>query len=129
MTVALAAADAQVYWISAKIPNDQFLLYAFRGEPADLEEAVAQVVRRARHCSDLALRVDDGCALTYPDWVRSDVTHDQVLVYGPAADWQHCLDAVVALAGLQHGAAFVDSFRQWFLSINVFASLACQDRR
>ncbi len=98
MTVALAAADAQVYWISAKIPNDQFLLYAFRGEPADLEEAVAQVVRRARHCSDLALRVDDGCALTYPDWVRSDVTHDQVLVYGPAADWQHCLDAVVALA-------------------------------
>ncbi len=33
MTVALTAADAQVYWMSAKIPNDSFLLYAFDGDP------------------------------------------------------------------------------------------------
>lgn len=29
----MAAVDAQFYWMSAKVPNDQFLLYAFDGEP------------------------------------------------------------------------------------------------
>jgi hypothetical protein len=29
----MAAVDAQFYWMSAKIPNDEFLLYAFGGEP------------------------------------------------------------------------------------------------
>jgi len=48
--VRLAAADAQFYWMSAKIGNDQFVLYAFDGEPADVEEAVVQVIRRARRC-------------------------------------------------------------------------------
>ena len=98
MTVALTAADAQFYWMSAKVPNDQLLLYAFDGEPADLEDAVAQVIRRARRCPDLSVRVDDRCALTYPAWVRRDVTPDQVVVHGPVAGWQECLDAVAALA-------------------------------
>ena len=35
----MAAVDAQFYWMSAKIPNDEFLLYAFDGEPADLDAA------------------------------------------------------------------------------------------
>ena len=98
MTVALAAADAQFYWMSARVPNDQLLLYAFDGEPADPESAVVQVLRRVRRCSALALRVDDRCALTYPAWVRRDVTLDQVVVHGPVAGWQQCLDAVAALA-------------------------------
>lgn len=96
--VRLAAADAQVYWMSAKIPNDQFLLYAFDGEPADVQEAVAQVIRRARRCQDLGLRVDDGCAMTYPAWVGRDVGADQMVLHGPAAGWQACLDAVARLA-------------------------------
>ncbi|HZQ33042.1 MAG TPA: WS/DGAT domain-containing protein [Mycobacterium sp.] len=96
MTVALTAADAQVYWMSAKIPNDQFLLYVFDGEP-DVE-AVGQVLERARGCADLCLRVDDGCALTYPTWVRRDVGQDQVVVHGAAESWQQCLDAVARLA-------------------------------
>ena len=37
----LAAVDAQFFWRSAKIPNDQFLLYAFAGEPGDLAEILA----------------------------------------------------------------------------------------
>ncbi|HUL98210.1 MAG TPA: WS/DGAT domain-containing protein [Mycobacterium sp.] len=101
MTVALTAVDAQAYWMSAKIPNDQFLLYALDGEPAYLKDAVAQVIRRARRCPDLALRVDDRCALRYPAWERRDVTHDQVVVHGPAVGWQQCLDAVAALADHQ----------------------------
>src|ERR1700676_4855505 len=85
--VRLAAADAQFYWMSAKIGNDQFVLYAFDGEPADVEEAVVQVIRCARRCPDLGLRVDDGCPVTYPAWVRRDVGADQTVLHGPAAGW------------------------------------------
>jgi hypothetical protein len=99
MTVALAAADAQVYWMSAKIPNDQFLLYAFDGEPDD--RAVSQVVARARCCPELQLRVDDGCPLTYPMWVHRDASADQIVTHGPVAGWQQCRDAVARLADNQ----------------------------
>ena len=58
MSTRMAAVDAQFYWMSAKIGNDQFLLYVFDGEPADVEEAVTQVIRRARRCRDLGLRVE-----------------------------------------------------------------------
>ncbi|MBZ4561560.1 DUF1298 domain-containing protein, partial [Mycobacterium avium subsp. hominissuis] len=43
----MAAVDAQFYWMSAKIPNDEFLLYAFDGEPADYPAAADQLRRRA----------------------------------------------------------------------------------
>ena len=36
----MATVDAQTYWMSAKIPNDQFLLYGFAGMPSDLEQAL-----------------------------------------------------------------------------------------
>ena len=39
----LSAVDAQMHWMSAKIPNDQFLLYGFAGVPSDLEQALAAV--------------------------------------------------------------------------------------
>ena len=82
--------------MSAKMPNDQFLLYAFDGEPG--EGAVAEVLARARRCPDLAVRVNDRGALRYPAWVRRDVEEDQIVIQGPAAGWQHCLDAVARLA-------------------------------
>ncbi|MGO9251898.1 MAG: DUF1298 domain-containing protein, partial [Mycobacterium sp.] len=44
----MAAVDAQFYWMSAKLPNDQFLLYAFEGEPAHCGHAIEEVCRRAR---------------------------------------------------------------------------------
>ena len=43
----MAAVDAQLFWLSAKVPNDQFLLYAFGGTPADIEAAVGGVRGRA----------------------------------------------------------------------------------
>jgi len=98
----MAAVDAQFYWMSAKIPNDQFLLYAFDGEPADLERAIERVCRRARACPDLGVRVDDGCALTYPRWVPVAVGADR-MVHHELADptWHGCLAAVVGLASEQ----------------------------
>ena len=95
----MAAVDAQFYWMSRKIPNDQFLLYAFDGEPACLERALAQIWRRAGSCPDLGMRVEDGSALTYPQWVTTPLQHEQVVCHDLAdQSWQGCLAAVVALA-------------------------------
>ena len=52
----LSAVDAQTYWMSAKIPNDQFLLYGFAGVPSELERALHEIRERARGCAELTLR-------------------------------------------------------------------------
>lgn len=95
----MAAIDAQFYWMSAKLHNDDFMLYAFDGEPADLEQAMEQVVGRARACPDLGLRVHEGSPLSYPQWVPTAVGPDWVIPH-PLADcsWDGLLQAVVRLA-------------------------------
>jgi hypothetical protein len=92
----LAAVDAQTYWMSAKIPSDQFLLYAFDG-PSDLNRAVAEVCGRAGVCAELGLRVVDGNRLTYPAWVSGDVD-DRQFVNHDVDTWRGCLGAVSRLA-------------------------------
>ena len=95
----MAAVDAQFYWMSAKVPNDEFLLYAFDGEPADLGRALEQVRDRAPACPDLAARVHDGCLLTYPQWMPAAVEPEQVVCHDLAdRSWHGCLAAVVGLA-------------------------------
>jgi len=98
----LSAVDAQTYWMSAKIPNDQFLLYGFAGVASDLEQALASIRRRARTCAELRLRVEERSALTYPAWVTDDVEPDQFVVHELVDNsWAACLAAVVALAERQ----------------------------
>ncbi len=98
----MAAVDAQFYWMSAKIPSDELLLYAFDGEPADVRGAVEQVLRRARACPELGLRLDDGCSLTYPRWVRMTVAPEQVVCHDLAdRSWHGALAAVAGLADNQ----------------------------
>ncbi len=50
MPTRMTAVDAQFYWMSAKVPSDEFLLYAFDGEPTDFERAVDEVRNRAQDC-------------------------------------------------------------------------------
>ena len=98
----MAAVDAQFYWMSAKIPNDEFLLYAFDGEPSNCERAVEQVCRRARACPDLTMRIQDRSSLTYPQWVPTALGLEQVVCHDlPDHSWRDCLAAVVALADAQ----------------------------
>ena len=98
----MAAVDAQFYWMSAKVPNDDFMLYAFDGEPAELERAIEQVLRRARVCPELGLRVEDGSALTYPRWVAAPVGPEHVVRHEPDdPSWRGCLTAVAGLADSQ----------------------------
>ena len=99
MSARMTAVDAQFYWMSAKVPNDEFLLYAFDGEPADFEDAVDDIRRRARACRALAVRVDDGSPLTYPSWVPTAIEPERATRHQLDDDsWTGCLDAVVRLA-------------------------------
>jgi hypothetical protein len=102
MSARMTAVDAQFYWMSAKVPSDQFLLYAFDGEPTDFERAVADVRRRAQACRALTVRVDDGSPLTYPSWVPTTLEPERVTRHQLDDDsWRGCLDAVVRLAADQ----------------------------
>jgi hypothetical protein len=95
----MAAVDAQFYWMSAKIPSDEFLLYAFDGEPADLAQAVELVCARARACPPLATRVHEGSPLTYPRWVPAAVGPGWVIHHDlDDGSFRECLTAVVGLA-------------------------------
>lgn len=99
MAVRMAAVDAQFYWMSAKVPSDDFLVYAFAGEPTDFERAVDEVRGRAQACHALTLRVDDGSPLTYPHWVPTAVEPARVLRHQlDDNSWRGCLDTVVRLA-------------------------------
>lgn len=91
----MTATDAQFYWMSAKIPSDQFLLYAFAGVPADLDAAIADVLDRARAIPDLDIRVADAGALRYPRWVPMSEPISANRHRAPS--WAGCLDAVASL--------------------------------
>jgi hypothetical protein len=99
MPARMAAVDAQFYWMSTKVPNDDFMLYAFDGEPTDFERAVDDVRSRAQACPALTVRVEDGSPLTYPNWVSTAVQPARVLRRQlDDGSWHGCLDAVVQLA-------------------------------
>lgn len=96
----LAAVDAQNVWMSAKMPNDEFLIYGFAGVPADLPGALAAVLDRAHGCGELRLRVRERGRLRYPEWVDGGVDDRHVSVH-EADDWAGCLTAVTALTADQ----------------------------
>ncbi|GFG55398.1 hypothetical protein MAGR_68390 [Mycolicibacterium agri] len=98
----LAVVDAQAYWMSAKIPSDQFLLYGFDGVPEDLARAIQVIRSRATACGELRVRVRDGNYLTYPAWVSADVEDDQFAVHElDDSSWAGCLAAVARLTDEQ----------------------------
>ena len=94
----LSAVDAQLLWLSHRVPNDQFLLYAFAGSPANLQEAVGELRRRAESCPQLRLVITDEDRWRYPRWVDAAITAEQFSI-APPGDWRACL-AAVARRGL-----------------------------
>lgn len=94
----MAAADAHLLWLSEKVPNDQFLLYAFGG-PADPGRGVAEIVRRARSSPELRMRVVSDRGWRYPRWEPGEIQPGQFVIHG-GQDWQSCLDAVAGVAQL-----------------------------
>ncbi|MGY4711195.1 DUF1298 domain-containing protein [Mycolicibacterium sp. CBM1] len=97
----MTAVDAQMAWLSAVIPNDQFLLYAFAGSPVDTDAAVDELRRRAEVCDELRLRIVDDGRWRYPRWQHGPVGPDLFSVHHGGLDWQGCLDTVTRLAANQ----------------------------
>lgn len=98
----LTPIDAQTFWLSAKIPNDTFLLFGFAGVPDDLEQTLTDIGARARTHPDLTVRIDDRDGLRYPAWVHRDVDRAQFLVHDVEdRSWSGCLAAVGALIAAQ----------------------------
>jgi len=95
-SVPFAAADAQLLWLSAKVPNDQFLLYVFDGKP-DITSALAQVRRNVEGCADLRLRVRDDTPWRYPRWVPTEIGEEQFVVHAGVRQWRDCLGVLAAL--------------------------------
>lgn len=93
----MAAADAQLLWLSAAVRNDQFLLYAFDGTPD--AGAVDELRRRAAVCDELTTRVDDDSRWRYPRWVRSDVADEQFVVHDRPG-WPDCLAELAGVGRL-----------------------------
>lgn len=84
--------------MSATVPSDQFLLYAFDGPVADPDRALNAVQDRARQCHDLGVRVADTEFWRYPAWAPREVGVEQIVVHALAdATWQGCLSAVAGL--------------------------------
>ncbi|MGN7781790.1 WS/DGAT domain-containing protein [Mycolicibacterium sp. 22603] len=92
----MTAVDAQMFWMSAKIPNDTFLLYVFDGVPDDIDGAIAELIAAARTSADLSRRVRDESRWHYPDWVPATVEREYITTH-PSGAWSDCLSAVVAL--------------------------------
>lgn len=94
----MAPVDAMWFWMSTKLPNDQFQVYAFDGM-VDVEAATAELLGRARQCPDLCLRARDGLLrVGFPYWVETEVGADEVVVHAlPEPGWDQCLAAVGAL--------------------------------
>lgn len=97
----VAPVDAQMYWMAGSVPNDQFLVYAFAGGPADKHgaDAVLQVIlRRARDCAGLGVRVADRGFWQYPVWEPEPVGAESFEVHElPDPCWAACLAAVADL--------------------------------
>jgi hypothetical protein len=94
----MSPVDAQMFWMSKKIPSDQFLVFGFDGPAADVGAAVAEVRSRAEACAELRLRVVDDCGIRYPRWVDGGVVLPaQFDVRTGGLSWAACLDRVSGL--------------------------------
>lgn len=99
----MAPADAMWYWFASKFPTDQYLVFAFDGQPASVEDAVAEVLGRARTSHRLGVRIaDDPLHLRFPRWAPCDVLAEQAVVHTLSEPtWTAVLAAVAGLIGEQ----------------------------
>ncbi|WP_231997334.1 WS/DGAT domain-containing protein [Mycobacterium sp. 1245111.1] len=98
----MTAIDAQFYWMSAKVPSDLIMLYAFDGQPTDFEHTIDRLCARAQACNALTIRVEDGSPLRYPRWAPTTVEPDRFVRHHlDDGSWRSCLRAVAELVGDQ----------------------------
>ena len=91
-TARVAPADAW-YLYATNLHTDQLLVYGFAGSPPSVEQAVEEVIERARSCPELRLRVGGRrFNLGLPAWIPGGVEADQIVVHDSGGlDWPGCL--------------------------------------
>ncbi|MFD1811481.1 WS/DGAT domain-containing protein [Rhodococcus gannanensis] len=89
--------DAQSYWISRRIPTDQFLLYCFdAAEP--LDRLAASLLVRARQIPDLCLQIREvPFRLDVPWWTPMEPDPSLVVVHDGPRSWEQCRGDVAGL--------------------------------
>ncbi|MGA9873756.1 MAG: WS/DGAT domain-containing protein [Rhodococcus sp. (in: high G+C Gram-positive bacteria)] len=101
MSHRLLPTDAQTYWMSAKIPNDQFLLFCFDTD-ASADSVRAELLRNASGVDELHLRITDTrWGLTFPRWDPMAVGDGHVREHDSASTWNNCLGGVADLVADQ----------------------------
>lgn len=91
--------DAQTFWISEKIPNDQLLLYCFDGQSQSIDELRRSAVERASLIPDLNVRIRESpWHLDYPVWEPMPVDASLVRVHELTDDsWIWCIQGIEKL--------------------------------
>ncbi|SNS89676.1 WS/DGAT domain-containing protein [Rhodococcoides kyotonense] len=87
--------DAQTYWMSSAIPNDQFALFCFESS-CSAEDVAADLLDAARDIDELGVRIEDS-RIGYPRTVASPVSPDHVVGHGSPGEWRSCLSTVSTL--------------------------------
>ncbi|MFT4394783.1 wax ester/triacylglycerol synthase domain-containing protein [Gordonia lacunae] len=94
----MAAADAASYWMSRRIPNDEFLVYCFAAPRSPIEDCAARLRVRAAHVDDLCLRIREvPSTADRPYWESVRPTDDQVRVDPSSRTWSSCLEQIAGL--------------------------------
>ncbi|MFD4291875.1 WS/DGAT domain-containing protein [Rhodococcus sp. NPDC058505] len=94
----MSAQDAQSYWISRRIPTDQFLLYCFAATPHPLAVIGEQLRVRACAVADLRIRVREvPGGMDLPHWVPMDPAAAPIRLHAGPMSWGGCREAVAAL--------------------------------
>ncbi|WP_238420121.1 WS/DGAT domain-containing protein [Gordonia sp. 'Campus'] len=94
----MAAADAVSYWMSQRIPSDQFLLYCFAMPTGSIQDCAARLRLRAASVDDLCLRIRDvPWTCDRPYWESALPADDQVRVDPEGRTWSSCLAEVAGL--------------------------------
>ncbi|WP_187776218.1 wax ester/triacylglycerol synthase domain-containing protein [Antrihabitans cavernicola] len=97
----MAPRDAQMLWLSERVPSDQFLLFAFANATESAAELEQFVIGRARRIDDLGIRVSTVPGnLDFPYWAPHDPGPDQVVEHELAdSTWTGLTAAVADLFG------------------------------
>jgi hypothetical protein len=85
----LAPRDAQMYWLTERIGNDQYLLYCFDGSHGTPESLRRLVARRSALIPDLCVKLREVPRnLDFPYWVPRPFGPDQIVEHQlPDSDW------------------------------------------
>lgn len=93
----LHPADARAYWMAAKIPSDQFLLYCFDQGPEDLDAEVLRLLERSACIEVLGRHITNAPArLDYPRWTAASPRTDAISIDRKPHTWLECLDAIAS---------------------------------